>query len=335
MDDIQAPSSNTADVKIEFRGNGSEYFKIWIVNILLTIITFGIYSAWAKVRNHRYFYSNLYLDNHNFSYLAQPLTILKGRIIAIICFAAFSILSQLDPIIGLALALGLLIVAPYIVIQSLSFDRRMTAYKNIQFRFNASYGEAFMALIVWPILGMLSLGILYPLALLKMNQFVVKNSAYGTTKFDFHATYGDYGIIFLTVIGVALVMGLPIWAITFFVPSLAPIAPLLFGLVYMGLGLYFMVSTTNLFFSKLTLAEHTFGANVSMVGLAKVILINALLTLITFGLYLPAAQVRITKFYADHIQMQAKGPLDLFTAAEQQHVTAMGEELGEVFEFGV
>ena len=63
----------------DFRGDGFEYFKIWIVNILLTIVTLGIYSAWATVRNHRYFYSNLYLDGNNFSYLAEPMQILRAE----------------------------------------------------------------------------------------------------------------------------------------------------------------------------------------------------------------------------------------------------------------
>ena len=39
----------TSILNFEFRGDGMEYFKIWIVNILLTIVTLGIYSAWAKV----------------------------------------------------------------------------------------------------------------------------------------------------------------------------------------------------------------------------------------------------------------------------------------------
>lgn len=41
-----------------FTGNGREYFRIWIVNTLLTILTLGIYSAWAKVRKKRYIYGN-------------------------------------------------------------------------------------------------------------------------------------------------------------------------------------------------------------------------------------------------------------------------------------
>ena len=52
-------SGETRELPFEFRGDGAEYFKIWIVNILLTIVTLGIYSAWAKVRNNRYFYSCL------------------------------------------------------------------------------------------------------------------------------------------------------------------------------------------------------------------------------------------------------------------------------------
>jgi len=36
--------------KFVFHGTGREYFKIWIVNLVLTIATLGIYAAWAKVR---------------------------------------------------------------------------------------------------------------------------------------------------------------------------------------------------------------------------------------------------------------------------------------------
>ena len=42
----------------EFHGNGADYFRIWIVNLLFSILTLGIYSAWAKVRTKKYFYGN-------------------------------------------------------------------------------------------------------------------------------------------------------------------------------------------------------------------------------------------------------------------------------------
>lgn len=330
-----SPSTPSSILNFEFRGNGLEYFKIWIVNILLTVLTLGIYSAWATVRNNRYFNSNLYLGDENFRYLAEPLQILKGRLIAIAAFIVYTLISQHYPMVALGLAVLLIFAIPYFINQSLAFHRRMTAYKNVQFRFKAGYGEAFMALYVWPLIGLLTLGILYPLALLKMHQYVVKNSAYGTTKFDFTATYKDYGMIFLIMLGVAVMLGLPAWAIAAFFKEVAFISPIILVGLYIGLFLYFMVQINNLFFNCLSLDQHRFSANLTMAGLGKVILINTFLTVITLGLYLPAAKVRMTKYIASCLVLDAQGSLDNFAAAEQDNVSALGEEMGQVFDFAL
>ncbi len=52
----KVPAPETLRIlRFEFTGEGSEYFRIWIVNVFLSVITLGIYSAWAKVRRMRYF----------------------------------------------------------------------------------------------------------------------------------------------------------------------------------------------------------------------------------------------------------------------------------------
>ncbi|MFP5306510.1 MAG: DUF898 family protein, partial [Gammaproteobacteria bacterium] len=48
----------TRPERLQFSGSGGEYFRIWIVNLLLSVLTLGIYSAWAKVRRMQYFYRN-------------------------------------------------------------------------------------------------------------------------------------------------------------------------------------------------------------------------------------------------------------------------------------
>src|SRR6267378_4160908 len=75
---------------VEFSASAGEYFRIWIVNLALSIVTLGIYSAWAKVRKKRYFYGNTLLNGDPFEYLGKPIPILIGRIIALILFAAYS-----------------------------------------------------------------------------------------------------------------------------------------------------------------------------------------------------------------------------------------------------
>lgn len=322
-------------LQFEFRGDGFEYFKIWIVNVLLTIVTLGIYSAWAKVRNARYFYSNLYLDESNFRYLANPLTILKGRLIAVAVFIIYYFILQTMPVVGIGLSIALILAIPFFVNQSLAFNHRMSAYNNIQFRFKASYFEAFMVIYIWPLLGLLSLGILYPYALLQFSRYMVDNSSYGTTAFTFKATYKDYGIILLTLLGAGLVIGGMSWVIATFVPALAFVTPVILAVLYIGMFVYFTVSTANLYYRSTSIAEHRFDANISMGGYTTVMLINFALIVVTIGLYAPAAKVRMAKYIASCVTFNAAGPLDNFVAAEQQNISALGEEFGQVFDFGV
>ena len=321
----------TRIIPLEFRGDGFEFFKIWIVNILLTILTLGIYSAWAKVRTNRYFYSNLYLDNRSFRYLASPIAILVGRIIAIVFLVTYIVSVELLPGPGLAVALILTLVMPYLIVRSIAFNHRMSAYRNIQFRFHGTYGEAVMALLVWPLLGMLTLGILYPLALLRVNQFIVNNSAYGTSRLTFNATYRQYAILVFSFIGangLGLLVG---WSVPLAVVEQAILSVVIFGLIFV----WFTANATNLYYNSTSLGDNHFDADLETVGLLKVYTVNLVLIIVTLGLYLPAAKVRLARYKAGHIRFVAVASIDDFVAAEQEQVSALAEEMGEAFDFDI
>ncbi len=57
---------------IRFVGSGSEYFRIWIVNLLLTFVTLGLYYPWAKVRRLKYFHASTEVGGHPLSFNAEP-----------------------------------------------------------------------------------------------------------------------------------------------------------------------------------------------------------------------------------------------------------------------
>jgi uncharacterized membrane protein YjgN (DUF898 family) len=63
---LPAPGSVRTEHPFEFGGDAREYFRIWIVNLALSVVTLGIFSAWAKVRSERYFYGNTRLDGDPF-----------------------------------------------------------------------------------------------------------------------------------------------------------------------------------------------------------------------------------------------------------------------------
>ncbi len=55
---------------VEFRGTGREYFRVWLVNVTLTVLTLGLYGPWAKVRTRRYFHGVTSLAGYSFEYHA-------------------------------------------------------------------------------------------------------------------------------------------------------------------------------------------------------------------------------------------------------------------------
>ena len=130
-----------------FEGDSLEYFRIWIVNIFLTILTLGIYSAWAKVRTLRYFYGNTWLDDNSFSYLADPVQILKGRIIAVTALVIYFFTWEIFPQAGFwFLALGVLLF-PAIMVMALSFHMNNSAYRSIRFSFKKDFRKIYMIFI--------------------------------------------------------------------------------------------------------------------------------------------------------------------------------------------
>ncbi|OAJ94383.1 YjgN family protein [Vibrio bivalvicida] len=132
---------------VEFQGKGGEFFGIWIVNVLLSIITLGIYSAWAKVRTKRYFYGNTYINGDNFEYHAQPMQILKGRLVAIAVLIAWGVANAFFPAVSAALLLAFYAALPWLLWSNARFDAAMTSYRNVHFSFDSSLKEAYLSLM--------------------------------------------------------------------------------------------------------------------------------------------------------------------------------------------
>nr|MDQ2694662.1 YjgN family protein [Pseudomonadota bacterium] len=190
-----------------FTGSGGEYFKVWIVNIVLTVLTLGIYSAWAKVRNKRYFYGNTLLDGATFAYRAEPVTILKGRLIAVGLLILYSVVSGLLPPLEWVLSLLLLAGLPWLICCALAFNARYSVYRGLRFDFTGRYGEAFGVFILLPLLIPLTMGLMLPYFAYRTHRFVVEHHRYGTAGFSlntgakgFYVIYAKAALLALAVV---------------------------------------------------------------------------------------------------------------------------------------
>lgn len=149
---LQLVPTEPQPMPFEFRGNAREYFKIWVVNLALTLVTLGIYSAWAKVRKLRYFYGNTYLDGSSFEFLGRPLAILKGRIVAVLAFAAYWLSANFYPLANLALLPVFALCFPWVMVKALNFRARNSAFRNLTFSYHGTYGQVAAAYMGLPVL---------------------------------------------------------------------------------------------------------------------------------------------------------------------------------------
>ncbi len=69
--------------KLEYHGTGGTLLGISIVNLLLTILTLGIYSFWARTKLRRYFYAETELAGDRFAYHGTAMELLRGWLRAI------------------------------------------------------------------------------------------------------------------------------------------------------------------------------------------------------------------------------------------------------------
>lgn len=146
IDDVAlALPADTIVQPLGFTGSGTEYFKIWAVNLMLSVLTLGIYSAWAKVRRLQYFHRNTHLAGAVFDFDGKPGTILRGRLIALVLVAAYAFGFDISLTVGVTVAITLLALLPAMLRSALRFRLHHSRYRGLRFHFSGSTSGAYRA----------------------------------------------------------------------------------------------------------------------------------------------------------------------------------------------
>ena len=343
--------SETPHYPFEFRGQAGEYFRIWVVNIALTILTLGIYSAWAKVRTQRYFYGSTYLDGSSFEYLASPLMILKGRLIAVALFAVYWFITNFFPFLGIFVFFAFLLLIPWIVARSLAFRARNSAWRNVCFGFSGNYWDVAKAFILWPILVPFTLGFIWPYVHFKQKQLMVSRSAFGDTDFGFTAQAKQFYQIYAIALVIFMILPLVIGLMSGILASLSEasqgqaangwlmalpvVMALISAAVYYLVYVFVNTRLMNLIYNHSSLAAAQLESRLSVASLMWIYATNVLAIAVSVGLLLPWARIRLARYRAAHTGVYADAGLDRYHSASGQGVSALGEEAGEIFDVDV
>lgn len=208
METSNEAALNIKTTPVNFQGKTSEYFGIWIVNLLLSLITLGIYSAWAKVRRKKYFYNNTLVENVGFDYHAKPISILKGRIIAVVFFAGYSMSASIHPFLPGIFLIIFFLALPWLVVRGSIFNARNTSHRGLRFDFIGTLGQAAKVFIALPILVMPTFGLIFPYVAHQKSQFLVNNHRFGLSQFDMQPVIKKYYKVYLIVMVIPVLIAI-------------------------------------------------------------------------------------------------------------------------------
>jgi uncharacterized membrane protein YjgN (DUF898 family) len=342
-------------IGLRFTGSGAEYFGIWIVNLLLTIVTLGVYSAWAKVRRLQYFYRHTELAGSSFDFHGNPVRILIGRVIALLMLLAYNYTVRIQSAWTLAV-IGLIAFAmPWLLRNSFRFRLYNTSWRGVRFHFRGDVGRAYRVFLLYGLASVFTLYIMAPFMHQRVKAYQHGNTWFGSTSCSFHARAGQFYKIYLLLL--AAFVGLVVVAVfsgvggAFAAISAAqkhgghanPVAALravalLYGaliLFAVSIGPTFRALIANLIWSNTRVGEHRIECNMSPLGLIWVTLSNFVLVALTLGLFIPWASVRMTKFQVEAVRLLPAGDLQEFVDAEPDDVGAVGMEAASAFDFDI
>ncbi|SMX47051.1 YjgN family protein [Actibacterium lipolyticum] len=346
-------SQTSSSEDFEFTGSAREYFGIWIVNLALSIVTFGIYSAWAKVRTKKYFYQNTKVAGRGFDYHATGKQILIGRLIVAAGLVVFSILSAI-PLVGILILLVLLFLLPVLIVRSLRFNAQMSSWSNVRFRFHGKAGRAFLSYMLYPFLTVFTLYLAWPFASRSVKNYVVNNHSLGDTAFSFESGIGAFYKAFLAAVGwvvlvtlvSSVIFGPPIVMIAqgfdnpesgAFALAIAGIYVFSFVTILPAISIYQAMIRNTTYNNTVLGGQHRFQSTVKPLKLLLIILTNTLATILSLGLLLPWAKVRYAKYMAANTTLIPGGSLDDFVGTIEKNAGAVGDAYSDIegFDLGL
>ena len=330
--------------RLRFTGGGWEYFRIWIVNIALTLLTLGIYSAWAKVRARRYFYGNIWLGDDAFDYTANPIAILRGRILVAVVAAALWFTNLFFIFYYYAALAVLAPLVPWVVVRARRFQLRNSRYRGIAFDFRGKYWDAAVWYPLMAVASFVTFGLAWPFRIFGRDRFLTTESRFGNKRFRFtgeaNPYYGVYiGVWVFTMLlffgsCIVLVVSLgppPADDPEASSPAAAWFAPVF--LVLAGLASFVYIRTRLLSYrwSCTQLGQTDFILQLSFGTMLWLYASNAALIISTFGLFAPFARIRVLRYIVDQfLVMQPLGEVT-FDAGEAQRLGATGAEAAGEF----
>ncbi len=297
-----------------------ELFRLFLINVLLNILTLGVYRFWGKTRQRRYLWSQASFDGERFVYTGQGQELFRGFLFAFAVMGGLLIASQkvssfflavdpeIEPLVRLAISYLMYILIGAGMYGARRYVLSRSQWRGIRFALSGSVASYAKMWISTQGLSVLTLGLYTPFMRHHLFSYALNHTWYGSAPLIYT---GDGNVLFRYFLKPYLL----------FIPTL-------------GLSWFWYRAAEYRY-----LAEHThlqgvrFSTTISGGDLLRLTLGNWLLLIVTVGLAYPYTLLR--KARAVSLHLQVIGEFDYARIRQnERYIPVNGEGLVGVFGMG-
>ena len=317
MENTENSLSKLKNYKLDFHGNGSDFFGILIVNWLLTIVTLGLYYPWAKAKKLQYLYGETSLNEDRFEFHGTGKEMFKGFIKAIglfvVLYGVLLLFIYLEmPGIGLLFFyLAFFAVLPVAIHGSYKYRMSRTSWRGIRFGYRGDRNELVGNFFKWLGLTIITLGLYGSWFAINLRSYIIGNIKFGDIQMKYRGEGSDYFLINLKG----------------------------YFLTLFTLGIYMFWWQKELFEYYINNVSLHKGqekiklkSTVEGSGLLVLSLVNILMLIFTLGLAYAWVEMRTFKYLISNIHLSGDIDLDAILQTEENYKDATGEDIEDMLD---
>ncbi len=312
----QSFKNNQAN-RLSFHGKGSTFFGIVVVNVLLTLITLGIYYPWAKAAYRKYTWNETEFRDSRFVFNGTGKEMFIGFLImyaiiisfyaSLIFFATFT--SGFFVLIGIYLLM--LILIPFAIFGGWKYRISRTSWRGIFFSFDGDFKEFLILFVKNLLLTILTLGIYGAWMRVAVQKYLISHTKIGNLRFNFRGTGGD-------------LFGINILGFILLYPTLFLYMP-----IFIKNRFNFSVENTYIEYGN---NRQLFKSTLENKEAWKTLVVNGLLLVFTVGLAYPWTFMRTMKMFMRNVIVPDGFDYDSLEQSSEDYRDATGDELTDMMD---
>lgn len=308
--------------QLSFFGKGSEYFKIKIINIILCIVTLGLYYPWAKAKTLQYLYSHTTFEEQPFAFTGTGNEMFKGFVKAVLFLIIIDAMIMVPSYYGFTTAaiittatayLLILAVIPIAINGSYKYRMAKTYWRGIRFGYTGDRAALTTIFLKGIGLSIITLGIYIPWFIMNLRTYIISNIKIGNASFNYKGSGNEY--LWLYIKG--------------------------YFLSIFTFGIYYFWWKKDLFeflFNNLEITQGEkkvdFRSTATGGGFALLIISNLFIIIFTLGLGFAWAEIRRLQYVANNIIITGNYSFEELQQSQLDYSDATGDDLVDLFDLG-